>query len=130
MVKFYLSTGDHMTLNDCYTLMGGNYQEAKSRLMNDKLVERFIQKFLQDTSFQELEKAMEAKDGETAFRCAHTLKGVSANLSLSLLASSSSLLTEELRNKGGVIPEEAYRLFEEVKKDYSLTTETIKSYFA
>ena len=119
-----------MTLNDCYTLMGGNYQEAKSRLMNDKLVERFIQKFLQDTSFQELEKAMEAKDGETAFRCAHTLKGVSANLSLSLLASSSSLLTEELRNKGGVIPEEAYILFEEVKKDYSLTTETIKSYFA
>ena len=119
-----------MTLEQCYTTMNGSYQEAKSRLMNDKLIERFIGKFLQDTSFQEIEKAFADKDGERAFRGAHTLKGVSANLSFSKLTESSSLLTETLRNSGGLIPDSSYLLFEEVKKDYSLVMDTIKSYFS
>ena len=94
-----------MTLKECYTALCGNYDEALSRLMNERLMERFLQKFLSDPSFNEIKDAFESKDGEKAFRGAHTLKGVSANLAFTKLSTSSSLLTEALRNTHGVIPE-------------------------
>ena len=119
-----------MTLRECYAQMGGEYNEAVSRLMNDKLIEKFIQKFLLDPSFSEIKDAFEIKDGEKAFRGAHTLKGVSANLAFTKLSTSSSLLTEALRNTNGVIPEEANELYKSVEEDYNLAINTISSYFA
>ncbi|MGN1189849.1 MAG: Hpt domain-containing protein [Candidatus Ornithospirochaeta sp.] len=119
-----------MLLKDCYTQMGGNYDEAIKRLMNEKLMERFLQKFLADPSFNELKEAMTLKDGERAFRGAHTLKGVSANLALTQLCYSSSLLTETLRNSNGAIPESACLLLNTVERDYNLVINTIKAYFA
>ena len=119
-----------MTLKECYTALCGNYDEALSRLMNERLMERFLQKFLSDPSFNEIKDAFEIKDGEKAFRGAHTLKGVSANLAFTKLSASSSLLTETLRNTNGAIPEEAYPLYQEVEKDYKLVIDTISSYYA
>lgn len=118
-----------MTMSECYSLMRGDYSEALTRLMNEKLMERFLQKFLLDPSFGELKEAMANKDGEKAFRASHTLKGVSANLSLKKLYDSSSLLTETLRNSNGMIPEESYALFDTVSDDYNTVINTIKSYF-
>ncbi len=119
-----------MTLRECYTQMGGNYDEAIKRLMNEKLMERFLQKFLTDPSFNELKEAIESGDLEKAFRGAHTLKGVSANLALTELTYSSSLLTEALRNANGSIPESSIILFISVKNDYNHVINTIKDYFA
>ena len=93
-------------------------------------MERFLQKFLSDPSFNEIKDAIENKDGEKAFRGAHTLKGVSANLAFTKLSTSSSLLTESLRNTNGVIPDEAYGLYKSVEEDYNLVINTISSYFA
>ncbi|MGN1163736.1 MAG: Hpt domain-containing protein, partial [Candidatus Ornithospirochaeta sp.] len=98
------------------------------RLMNDRLIEKFILKFLSDPSFGELEKAVAEGDAEGEFRASHTLKGVAGNLSFSALASSSSALTEALRGMTGAIPEEANVLFEKTRDDYNTTVSAITSY--
>lgn len=86
-----------MTVEELYEQIGGNYAEALGRMRSDKLVGRFIGKFLDDTSCQDLIDAWKAGDDEAAFNAAHTAKGVCANLSLSELATLTSDITEALR---------------------------------
>lgn len=86
-----------MTLNEFYASIGGNYEDAISRLMKDSLIERFILMYLQDDSFANLQKAVESGNVSEAFRAAHSLKGVSANLAFAELQNAASELTEQLR---------------------------------
>lgn len=69
-----------MTIEECYIKMGANYQDVIKRLPSVSMIEKFALKFREDTSFQELEKALNDKQVEIAFRAAHTLKGVCMNL--------------------------------------------------
>lgn len=117
-----------MTIQECYRAMGGDFTQVEKRLPSVNLVKRFITKFLDDGSFSELAQAMKNGERERAFRAAHTLKGVSANLSLGKLQNSSSELTELLRAEGDCIPEDAAACMDEVEKDYALTVSTIKTY--
>ena len=71
-----------MTIQECYQELGGDFAQVEKRLPSVSLIERFITKFLDDGSFSELCHAMQEGQREAAFRAAHTLKGVSANLSL------------------------------------------------
>ena len=100
------------------------------RLPSPALVERFIGKFLDDGSFSELTSAMAAGQTEAAFRAAHTLKGVSANLGFEQLRQSSSALTEFLRGKAEPVPAEALPLLEQVRRDYQMTVDAIRAYRA
>lgn len=81
-----------MTLKECYDALGGNYEDTVRRLYNEKLVEKFLFKFEEDPSFENLKKALEEEDLEAAFRAAHTLKGVAQNMGFDNLAESSSVL--------------------------------------
>ena len=114
-----------MTVKECYEIMKGDYDDVLSRLRTDERIKKFLMRVPDDTSFVELCNALEKKDLESAFRAAHTLKGVSKNLSLSNLAYSSSNLTEALRgrteNGDDIEP-----LFKKVKKDYALTIACIQ----
>ena len=65
-----------MTLEQMYAAIGGDYKAVMERLPSADFVRRFALKFLQDDSFPNLKKALEAQDAPTAFRAAHTLKGV------------------------------------------------------
>lgn len=112
-----------MTLKECYSALEGDYESVLSRLMTEKLVQKFVLKFLEDSSFNNLEKNMGECNWDEAFREAHTLKGVCQNLSFTKLFSSSSLMTESLRN-GNV--EEAVNIFSQVKEDYLQTVSAIK----
>ena len=116
-----------MTIQECYNAMGGDYAQIESRLPSAGLIKKFITKFLDDSSFSELCKAMKEGQREQAFRASHTLKGVSANLSFSRLLSSVMELTELLRPETDTIPEEAVLLLEEVRKDYELTVSSIRT---
>lgn len=116
-----------MTIQECYNAMGGDYAQIESRLPSVGLIKKFITKFLDDSSFSELCKAMKEGQREQAFRASHTLKGVSANLSFSRLLSSVTELTELLRPETDTIPEEAVLLLEEVRKDYELTVSSIRT---
>ena len=86
-----------MTVRESYEKIGSNFDEVLRRLGSEALVKRFALKFLNDTSFQDLKDALVKKDGETAFRAAHTLKGVCLNLGFDRLYEVSAELTEKLR---------------------------------
>ena len=64
---------------------------------NRALMERFIRKFPQDKTFEELRQAESAGDTEKLFQAAHTLKGISGNLGMDRLYRLCSQLVEELR---------------------------------
>ncbi len=115
-----------MNLNDCYEAMGGNYDEAIGRLRSERLVQKFVLKFLDDGSFDLLCRSVEAGDCAEAFRAAHTIKGVCQNLSLTKLQISSSALAEALR--GGSWSEGSAELVEQVKADYQQTAAAIRAF--
>ena len=86
-----------MTIKELYDNIGGSYEDALSRLMNDRLIDKFIRKYPQDGSFSELIEASGVNDRARAFRAAHTLKGVAGNLAFTELAAAASAITEQLR---------------------------------
>lgn len=43
-----------MTIEECYTAMGANYQDVLRRFYKPDMIRRFARMFLQDTSFQQL----------------------------------------------------------------------------
>ena len=47
-----------MTIEECYTAMGANYQDVLRRFYKPDMIRRFARMFLQDTSFQQLTDAM------------------------------------------------------------------------
>ena len=107
-----------MTIRECYDELGLDFDAVLSRLVNEKLVQKFALKFLDDPSFQNLKDAV-----ETAFRAAHTLKGVCLNLGFDNLYPSSKDLTELLR-AGSM---DGYEdLFAEVEKEYNRTCEALR----
>ena len=119
-----------MTIQECYRKMDGDFAQVEKRLSSASLVKKFIAKFPDDESFSQLELAVQAGQCERAFRAAHTLKGVSANLGLTRLFSSVSQLTELLRAQAGPMPADAGPLFQTVKQDYELTVGAIREYLS
>lgn len=117
-----------MTIQQCYQALGGDYAQAEKRLPSASLIKRFITKFLDDGSFSALCQAMQSGQQEEAFRAAHTLKGVCANLSFDRLMASAGELTEVLRAQTGTIPESAAPLWGTVKQDYEATVSAIRAY--
>ena len=114
-----------MTLQDFYAAFGGNYADVSARLRSDRLVQKFMLKYLDDQSFGLLCTAMAEKDYEQAFRAAHTIKGICQNLSFTPLLDSSSGLSDALRH--GWTPE-ADQLFEQVKADQLAVVSAIQAF--
>lgn len=116
-----------MSIKEVYESIGANYQDAMSRLPGEAFVTRFALKFLTDKSFSELKSALEAGDAETAFRAAHTLKGVCQNLGFQNLYVPAAALTEALRGRtfDGVDD-----LYPPVEAEYNKTVEALKQFEA
>lgn len=106
-----------MTIKECYEQMGADYEDVLGRLRNEALIRKFAKKFLEDGSFQML------KDGEMAFRAAHTLKGVCQNLGFDNLYEPSFDITEKLRGRD---TEGCEELFAKVEEQYNKTAEAIR----
>ena len=117
-----------MNLEKCYIELGGNYAEVKTRLPDDRLIEKFLVKFLSDGSFAALSESVSAGDAKGAFLAVHSLKGVCANLSFTRLAESASELTEILRPAGEQMPQGAAEAFKKTEKDYENTVAAIKKH--
>ena len=116
-----------MQLQECYGIFGGSYQDVKSRLMNDALIQRLVVKFPDDMSFEGLSQAMERKDYGEAFRAAHTLKGVCMNLGFDCLSRSLSAMTETLRRweSEPVDEEQCKRIWQQISADYEAVISAI-----
>ena len=116
-----------MTLKECYAALGGDYDEAMGRLRSEKLVQKFVLKFLNDGSYGLLCGSLASGDRDEAFRAAHTIKGVCANLAFNALLESSEALTEALRDGKPPQPGED-ELVARVKADYERTAQAIQAY--
>lgn len=104
--------------------MKGDYDDAVSKFRTDEKVKKNLDKFVVDTSFSQLERAMEGGNFEEAFKAAQNFKIACKGVSLSGLAYSVSNLSDAL--KKGAPAEEVLQLFKKVKKDYSLTKACIQ----
>ena len=105
-----------INLEQFYACVGGEVSEVVDRLGgSEDMVKRFLKKFLDDESFPLLEKSLQENDVKSAFRGAHSLKGVASSLGLKNLYSVSFSITEILRAEK---LEEAKKAFHEVAKEY------------
>lgn len=111
-----------MNVQECYTIFHGDYENAKVRLMNDKIIEKFLLKFLNDDTMPKLIAAVANHDHEESFVAAHTMKGVAGNLAFTELRKNVSELTEQLRSREQDADPE---LFKAVVDSYNLIIDTI-----
>ncbi len=114
-----------MTLRECYDALEGSYDEVVSRLRSERLIQKFVLKFLDDGSFALLEASMASGSREEAFRAAHTIKGMCQNLSFTRLGNTADEVTEALRNSW---PDNAGELMEKIRRDYELTAGAIRRF--
>lgn len=119
-----------MTVQELYIRIGGSYDEAVARLMNDDLIGRFIVRYLEDTSFEQLVAGWDAKDGEAVFRAAHAMKGVCGNLALTDLFATSDAITECFREGNEKLREETdvAALVEKLKAQQAVAIEGIEEF--
>ncbi|MFR6640225.1 MAG: Hpt domain-containing protein [Christensenellales bacterium] len=86
-----------MNIYEIYALAGENATDVVNRFGSEVVVEKFALRFLDDPSYENLVSALSSGDTQAAFRAAHTLKGIAANLGFNNLYVAASRLTEKLR---------------------------------
>lgn len=109
---------------------GVDVEAALSRFMNNEaLYMKFLNKFITEPTYERLKDSMEAEDYPEVFRQAHTLKGVSANLSLNPLTASTEKLVELLRNRENPTADEVAKAKEymnEITEKYNMISDLLK----
>jgi HPt (histidine-containing phosphotransfer) domain-containing protein len=119
-----------VTLRELYDSIGGDYAEAIGRLRMEKLINRFIVRFLDDSSCRDLVKSWRAGDEKATFQAAHAAKGVCSNLSLTRLATLANEITEALRegNEGLRAQTDVDALVNELDAAYAIAVKNITAY--
>lgn len=103
-----------------YYSHGIDYANAISRFLGkEDLYFDFLRKFIANNSFHELKPAIESNDADKVFEIAHSLKGVTGNLSLYRLNQLLIPFTESVRNKDNCL--EAKELFPQLEEEYQQT---------
>ena len=121
-----------MTVQELYQQIGGSYDDAKRILPMDKLIAKFVVKFLDDKSAETLFSAWDARDTATLFEGAHAMKGVCANIGLTALSTSASALAEEFRpgRERAMDDAEVQRRIDELRASYDHAVEGIRAFAA
>ena len=121
-----------MTLQELYTNIGGDFEQATRVLRVEKLIDKHIRKFAGNPIFERLFAATESMDATELFESTHAIKGVCSNLGLTNLAALASDVTEEYRpgNARKLSDEEVKAKLAALKEGYEKTIEGIKAYTA
>lgn len=107
------------------SLAGIDYESGKKRFGgNGELYEKFLRRFPEETTYGELLRALESHDRETAFHCAHTLKGIAGNLSFDYLCDLMQELTNLLRS--GSDEDISPALMEKIQTSYDAVVAALK----
>lgn len=110
-----------MTLQEIASQFSINYEEAVLRFGgSETLYCRFLNKFLQDNTYEMLVKAVIAENYDLIEQQAHTLKGVAANLGLQKLSEASNCLVQAVRAETTLTP-----FFAVVQKEYQRITSAL-----
>ena len=105
---------------------GVDWDEILDRFMgNEDLIAKFMFKFLNDQSMNDLTKYLDEGNVTEAFKAVHTLKGVGANLGLKGFLTPVKELTEILRAGSMEGYEEKY---EEIKPKYEALITILNKY--
>ncbi len=86
-----------MTLQELYSLIDGDYEQALRVLRMDKLLDKHIRKLTSNGVADKLLEAGQGMDPTQLFEAAHAMKGVCANLGLVRLSAAASEIAEEYR---------------------------------
>lgn len=111
-----------MTVQEFYEEVGGDYNDIVTRLKTEDRIIKFAGMFARDESYKTLVEALDAQDVDTAFRAAHTMKGMCQNMAFTRLLRSSQEITELLRAKD---LESAKDMLPKVTEDYNLVIDGI-----
>jgi HPt (histidine-containing phosphotransfer) domain-containing protein len=105
-----------MTIQEFYQRVDGDYEAVLENMLSDDNILQFMEMFLHDPNYGRLTEALEQGENQQAFKAAHTLKGVSANLSYGRLYEAAAALTEDLRD--GKTPDGVKEHFPRLQQEY------------
>lgn len=84
-------------LEKLYAEGNGDLQNVLGRMRSPERVQKFLGFFVQDPTYDTLKSSIESQDWESAFRAAHTMKGVASDMGFLELSKAASDVTEEFR---------------------------------
>lgn len=79
-----------------YAAVGGDLSDVLERLEDLDIVKFYLPEFENDPSYEGLMQSLKNGDLQSAFRAAHTLKGIGYNLGLNRLGDRAAALCEVL----------------------------------
>ncbi len=109
---------------------GADVENTVKRFMgNEAMYEKFLKKFVDNSNYTGLEENISSGNYGEAFKCAHTLKGVSANLGLDPIFKAASELTEEFRGKADeeVNRERVQEIWQELQRVYKVFVDLLST---
>lgn len=104
-----------MQVCELYQAIGVDYDEVLAFFRREDRLQRYLVQTMDDPAFSSLDEAMAHGDYDTAFRAAHTIKGMSLNLLLKPMTTVVVDLVETLRG-GQPDPDEAVARYQAFKK--------------
>ena len=110
------------TLSEFYEEIGGDIMNVLERLEDIETVEMFVLEFPSDPSYSMLLKSLQENDLKSAFRAAHTLKGISYTLGFQSLGDCAAKLCEKLREV--MLP--SATVMQQLEKEYNRVLTAIK----
>ena len=119
-----IPNAERMILSELYEAVGGDLTEVLERLEDVETVELFVLEFADDPSYSMLLQSLQESDLGSAFRAAHTLKGIGYSLGFKRLGDCSVKLCEKLRE--GTVPSAAD--IRQFKTEYNCVISAIKNY--
>ena len=119
-----------MTIQELYSEIGGDYDQAIRVLRVDKLIDKHIKKLPNNGVVDGMIEAGNRMDPTELFEKAHSMKGVCANLGLTELSGLASEIAEEYRpgNSRTLSDAEVTERIEKISEIYKRTVEGIKRY--
>lgn len=108
-----------MDLEEAAIEIGIDLKKAIGRFAGSRMLyEKYLKKFLEDSSMSELEQAAAEKNFLMIEHSAHTIKGVCANLGLNTLAKLCGDIVQCVRNNEGELLYSGVSFFDDCRKEY------------
>lgn len=114
-----------MDIQEFYDSIDENYENVSSRMMgNQKLVEKFVRKFLEDPTYKQIKESVEKMDYDEILRATHTMKGIASNLEFTQLQQKKSAKAVDMIRAGE--KETVLPVIDEIEKEYQKVVDAIQ----
>ena len=119
-----------MTLKELYENIGADYDQALRVLRIDRLLNKHIQRFPKNDAVSRLVACKDTMDATELFESAHAIKGLCANLGLTVMSDKAAVIADEFRagNARSMSDDEVKALIDEIDALYQKTVQGIMDY--